>query len=535
VTTLEFALGETSSGEEVSLQYAPFRSPDPLRSMADKLVLMSQFGPQAPRLRGVLGLLRGRPNHICSRYPGLTEPKVEGAKVLDADVYETVIFREMLSANRLDMSGAVPAISNTRATTQSAAWAAVLDQCLVTERLAYSPPGRSDFRTSERPVRTIDLFVPFSRECGYLTNECTTALAAFNGGFFNWLEEEFTADPYAAANDHVGLVVAHGVVERLPVFSRTALAVCRARARSARRALVGAGRVVIKHVGLEHCAIALPESALITGPKWRCDPRMGRNFGTTIPAVVNATVPNRAVLYNRLYAWQRTRRTTSHTPRSLDRIEFVLCGARIVAINEGGETLIPQSGVVLSLPADTLALAVAKNVCDNRNLDVRLSVDLGTDEQVEHAVQVGPQIIRHGSPVAVAVELDSMVEQYVPLCHGTGEEGIPPVYLSRDNVLHKRLARLGLGVRPDNMVYVVLIEGTEDRSAIPGRDSVGANLSELTEQFLKLGCSDAVALDGGGSAEMLWRGGSITEVSDRHDIAGLPSVRLLPGAWVLSN
>jgi phosphodiester glycosidase len=76
-----------------------------------------------------------------------------------------------------------------------------------------------------------------------------------------------------------------------------------------------------------------------------------------------------------------------------------------------------------------------------------------------------------------------------------------------------------------------VIEGCEPRSFFAGSDTVGGSLSELTRYLLQLGCTDAVALDSGGSSDIIFGGTSLVRPADRNDVPLAAAKRLLPGGW----
>lgn len=110
---------------------------------------------------------------------------------------------------------------------------------------------------------------------------------------------------------------------------------------------------------------------------------------------------------------------------------------------------------------------------------------------------------------------------------------MPPIHLFEEYLMSQTRAFIGFGIRPDNRCFVVVIEGCESRSLFVGSDSVGGSLEDLTRCLLTLGCTEAVALDSGGSSEIVFAGRSIVRPMDRNDVPLIPQHRLNPGGWLV--
>lgn len=541
VTFLEIDLARTPSGSGVDIDYVPFGSLNSSRAILDQAAILSQMGPQAPRHRSILLMRKGEPNeHVDGRYPGRPRPTYRGATIVSANSAESALLMRSVQDEGLRMTSRGPVWPDPGA---APGGRAVIEELFRAGRLTYMPAQRTDLRVKNPRSSDIETLMPFSPAIGYLSGETPArgAAAGFNGGYYlNW-DTEFD-DPYSFAKDHVGLVIAGGKVVNAPLFKRSALLFSsrhRLLPEDDARYSIRAPRLLIKSASLENYAIRLPHDLIVRGEAFREEriPAIfGRRAGSVLAAWLNPTEPrpNEAVFYNRLIGLKTGEVTITQTPAAKDRIELVIAGEEVCAIQEGGETYIPRNGFVVSLPASRLAERIVTAVVEDRRHVIEQGVDLGDDALgAESGLQVGPQLIRRGLPVDVAAGLDRGDEEYVITEETRDELGIPPVNLSRETVLTARYPRLAVGIRPDHHCYVVLTEGTESRSAVPDIDSAGGTLADMVRHLLSVGCTDAIGLDGGGSAQIVFGERTATRVAERFDIPFMPVERLLPGGWLL--
>jgi Phosphodiester glycosidase len=538
IACLEMDLAVSIDGG-LDLTYQPFdasNSVDPVLTFAEAI---SSFGAQTPDRRSVLVLVRGSRNgHFADRYPGLTPPEYEGTTIVSADAAEVAVIREAVRRGVLSVDRA-------RLCTKDEAdrtLATVVQRLTVDGRWFYLPAGKSDFRVKNVLDGAIDIVAPLNPSTGFLPDEedGLDAAAAFNGGYFLWVEEE-TDDPFSFAQDPVGLMICDGEVLAPPIVKRSALLTTRTvypRDGDERRYSLAAARAVISSVSLENYAVRLPGGLVVGGHLCRREHLMSTfdRFESVLDADVNPTrlVDSRAAFFNRL--WDTSKDVTStFTPRAAGRVEVVVSRHEIVAVKEGGETFIPRNGLVVSVPS---------SMCDPQELlsligkpggsRIEQTVDIG-----DHAlkpvsgVQVGPQIVRGGAKVDVLADLAAGREQFVSIDGVKGERGYPPVYVFNDRHLTPGVARIAFGIKNDGRCVVVMFEGSEARTFDPASDGRGASTEEVVEFLLSLGCRDAVALDGGGSAEITFGGRSVVRVADRNDVPFFPARRLVPGRWMV--
>ena len=154
--------------------------------------------------------------------------------------------------------------------------------------------------------------------------------------------------------------------------------------------------------------------------------------------------------------------------------------ARIREVRTNGNTRLAPDIMVLSLPPALLALLPELTAGAVLEISTATTPDL---KGVKVAIAGGPAIIKDGKPFAL--------KNPPP---GTGGN-----YTERSR--YERHPRSAVGWSPTH-VFLVTVDGRQ-----PGL-SVGMKLAELAEYMVGLGCTDAMNLDGGKSAQM-WMNGEI--------------------------
>ncbi|MCJ7752919.1 MAG: phosphodiester glycosidase family protein, partial [Armatimonadetes bacterium] len=146
--------------------------------------------------------------------------------------------------------------------------------------------------------------------------------------------------------------------------------------------------------------------------------------------------------------------------------------ARIASVTVGASQRIPPEGAVLA--ARGVGAYALRNLKAGDEIELSLTLE-GEEGTIREAVGGGPRLVRNG-----AASVEHQRERF-----SNGFAG-------------KRHPRSGLGVR-DGTVVMVAVDGRQ-----PGY-SEGMTLYELADLFIELGCTDAMNLDGGGSATMVVR------------------------------
>jgi hypothetical protein len=539
---LECDLACSAAGGMADIQYIPFQTQDTTRLMAIHSASLSQFGAQAPEHRSVLAILQGSEMpHFKERYPGYELPKFDGATIVSADAAEVAVITLGLRRGVIRIENKLLVV-NQLTTNDNLLEKAVVDRLWKESRYIFYPSGRSDFRTNKPAPQTVDLIAPVHYEADYLSNQVQKfpSVAAFNAGYFIVIEEEFD-DPFSFAFKPIGLVIAEGKVVNPPLFKRSALIFARdlhPRAEDNIKYDVKNLRPMICQVSLANYALLLPGSLAVHGQQYSPE-KIAACFGVDTKSVTAVLNPDsskspEAAFYNRLYRFAETGNTVRYTPKSKDRIEFIVSCDRVWAVNDRGHTFIPQNGFVVSLLRSKLSESVLSTILNSKSVIVKQSIDLGLQAATPfYGTQVGVQLISQGVPTEYAEQIDSRSEEYVPLNVQTDERGVPPVLLSNAHAGAKNRTRIGFGITPDMRCYVVVIEGCEVRTFHPEFDSIGGSMDDLKNYLLELGCKEAIALDEGGSAQLVFKGRPMVRVTDRHDISLVPSERLIPGAWMI--
>ena len=195
------------------------------------------------------------------------------------------------------------------------------------------------------------------------------------------------------------------------------------------------------------------------------------------------------------------------TPES-SGTDLVIINRRLAAVNDGGRTLIPMGGFVISLPY-------------HYRTDKREVSYTGLDD-ILFAVQAGPALIKDG---VMATELRS------PFYKGEGTPFPPTVYpLSFDR---GRAARIGLGAKKDGSPVLLWAEGAGKTGHIKGEESGGASLKEFALICKDLGLWNLVNLDGGGSAQISHGGKRKLKIADRYPGTKTESERPVPSGIII--
>ena len=172
---------------------------------------------------------------------------------------------------------------------------------------------------------------------------------------------------------------------------------------------------------------------------------------------------------------------------------LVIIGTRVEGICQG-RTAVPCSGFVL---------------CPEEPCDVQPGdpVAYGGMEEIVFGIQVGNSILRDGIPT------DRFVSRFYNIRKPWSTPFPPSLYPLNFN--KARAARIALGADKDGIPMLLWAEGAAKLGHIPGVDSCGASLADMTRLCEAVGMYNAVNLDGGGSAQMLVNGQRSLMLSDR--------------------
>ena len=194
----------------------------------------------------------------------------------------------------------------------------------------------------------------------------------------------------------------------------------------------------------------------------------------------NLNQPRMSVSYTLCYTpdWGKI---SPVTPKN--GLQIVVSNGRVVAINTQ-RNQIPEDGFVIVGPASKLSSLVVNN---SVKLDIKTSPEW---ENVNHIISGGPYLVKDGE-----VFVDTAEQKLL--------------------AIGGRNPRTAIGYTKDNRFIMVTADGREG-------SSIGMTLKELAFYMQKLGCVNAMNLDGGGSTVMYVKG----------SIANKPPVQ---GGIALSN
>jgi exopolysaccharide biosynthesis protein len=193
---------------------------------------------------------------------------------------------------------------------------------------------------------------------------------------------------------------------------------------------------------------------------------------------VNRPVDNGLVIFNKLYSKEITNNGDGC-------IELVLRkdnqGNYLVAEVVQGSATIPTNGMVVSFHGKSKDYAEYFAVGDKVILDVDLD-----DKDILHSLANGPLLVTKGCKT-------------LPI----RKEGL-------ETALWSRHPRSAVGINTKGEVLLVVVDGRQE-------GSVGMTFDELADLMLELGAVDAMAMDGGGSAEMVVEGQIVNSPADGRE------------------
>jgi hypothetical protein len=141
-------------------------------------------------------------------------------------------------------------------------------------------------------------------------------------------------------------------------------------------------------------------------------------------------------------------------------------------------------------------------------------------ENIQFGIQVGNSILRSGE------KTEGFISRFYNI-RKLERVPFPPCLYPLD--FHKaRAARIALGADENGKPMILWAEGAGKLNYIPGKDSCGASLSELTDICSEMGMINAVNLDGGGSSQMLLHNRRSLLISDRNETDDSEAERPVP-------
>ena len=138
--------------------------------------------------------------------------------------------------------------------------------------------------------------------------------------------------------------------------------------------------------------------------------------------------------------------------------------------------IIEKSDRPLSIPYDGQVINGPEAALNNFNIgeDIEINYSLNPDMNAENIISGGPYLVKEGS-----IYVDTVVEKL--------------------NAISGRNPRTAIGYTKDNVMIMVTVDGRKESSK-------GLTLNELAQLMKKLGCYEAINLDGGSSTVMYVNG-----------------------------
>lgn len=213
------------------------------------------------------------------------------------------------------------------------------------------------------------------------------------------------------------------------------------------------------------------------------------------------------------------RPATCRIPRWCMGKYIVISGRRVEGVYRHGGFSLPCSGFVLKV--NERAAAGASDTA----IQVGDEVAYKGLEDVRFGAQVANSIIVNGKKTT------GFISPFYQNLKLLGRRVYPPSLYPMDYD-KSRAPRIALGAMKDGRPCILWAEGPKKTGYVPGEQSCGASLLEMTEIAADLGLWNAVNLDGGGSAQILFDGRRELMISDVDPVTGLEEERAIPAGIV---
>ena len=192
--------------------------------------------------------------------------------------------------------------------------------------------------------------------------------------------------------------------------------------------------------------------------------------------------------------------------------DIVISGKEVIAVKNGGGTLIPSSGFVLS-------------TCRTDKVNPGDAVNYRGLEDVSFGIQVGNSILRRG------IKTDRFISPFYNI-YKLWSTSYPPSLYPLD-FEKARAPRIALGTDEKGRAMLAWIEGPGKFSDNPALESCGASLKEMADICKSLGMYNAINLDGGGSAQILLNNVRNLRISDRNASDFTEVERAVPAGLII--
>ncbi len=459
------------------------------------------FGRENPRIITWLRLVPDRP--VARLFPTLNTETDDGETLLSANSFITYTLRTLLHRGWLRYSDGywLARVPKSQPLWRQRATFILTFLRGVNGLHLYTGPGNPLPAADDlKGIHPLQDLIPLDR-LGYVREIVwrENPLAAFNTAYFLLEHNDFLSH-HSGLGEAYNLFVSDGVIRRPPLYRRSAL-------------WQGAdGRWALDLFGLDDMALAFPGDSH--------DPL---TFTLNRPAPITA--------YTRRWAIAEQGQVVGATPIAPERMEFTIIDRRVVGSKPGGGLEIPQNGFVLSFDPTALAPGLRAALEAGR---VGYQFRSPAFSQMRQAIQVGPRLLRDGE---IALGPTSLADEEFwmdrVLADGARQTGVVPSDYP-DDVDRTRAGRVGLGITPDGDLMVSVMMGSETKGVKnPALDSAGATLVELAALMGQHGAHDALNLDGGGSSQLFFLGGSTTVPGNRLGLQAVHYERMVPAIGVV--
>lgn len=202
-----------------------------------------------------------------------------------------------------------------------------------------------------------------------------------------------------------------------------------------------------------------------------------RNISISIDGINQLPEDDKIILFTQEFG--------KKTPRNNNVCELILISNLVFEKLNHGNNIIPPGGYILSAYGKSKQLLKNIHLLDTYFLNIGLQIHW---EITKYAIGGGPRLIKNGKLIS-----NYKTENF------------------KNDVLVGRAPRSAIGVSKSGLIYLIVVDG---RNA---GNSIGMTLLELAIFMSKLGCVNAMNLDGGGSSTMVINGKVVNNPSDGYE------------------
>jgi hypothetical protein len=272
------------------------------------------------------------------------------------------------------------------------------------------------------------------------------AIAAINGGFFDFGTNSRTKDTWIKALDALGI---SNNYDTLPVFTL-----------KIGSQWLSTSKITAGVLGWKDGGQIVATDAL--SMQWQI--QLGDDFYKI--ADINKPYADGSILYSSVY--------TKITPVKKKVVDVVIDKDRVIAIKKGGGSSIPANGYVYSTKGSVSTLDRYLGMSARVLKQFKPTLSSRDDwEQMDYLLGSTPLLIKDG-------------------------QILPRILTSTSSFYTKHYPRTAVGILPNGEWLLVVVDGRQSTSS-------GMTLIELARWLQKAGCVTAINLDGGGSSTCVIR------------------------------